>query len=72
MGVTKESEANAIRAEIARIRLNYGITPDAYKSATDILLLKSPNDFRPHRMRLITLQHAASNHDFKFIGKKIS
>lgn len=72
MGVTMESEANIIRASIASLRLTYGITPDAYKQATDVLLLKTPNDFRPHRMRLITLQHAASNHDFKFIGKKIS
>ena len=70
--VTKHSLANSIRSIISNIRLKFGITPNCYKQATDLLLLKSPNDFRPHRMRLITLQHAASNHDFKYIGKKIS
>lgn len=72
MNVEKHSIANEVRTQIARIRLNMGITPEAYKSATDLLLLKQPNDFRPHRMRLITLQHAASNHDFKYIGKQIN
>ena len=70
--VTKNSLANSVRSTISNIRLKFGITPNCYKQATDLLLLKSPNDFRPHRMRLITLQHAASNHDFKYIGKKIS
>lgn len=72
MCVEKHSIANEVRTQIARIRLNTGITPTAYKRATDLLLLKQPNDFRPHRMRLITLQHAASNHDFKYIGKQIN
>ena len=70
--VTKDSLANSIRAKISNMRLRFGITPKVYKEATDVLLLKQPNDYRPHRMRLITLQHAASNHDFKLIGKRIS
>lgn len=72
MCVEKNSLANEIRTQIARIRLNTGMTPRSYKTATDLLLLKQPNDFRPHRMRLITLQHAASNHDFKYIGKQMN
>lgn len=72
MCVESDSQANHCRARISQLRMKTGITPKAYKQSTDLLLLKKKNEYRPEKMRLITLQHAAGNHDFKLIGRHLN
>ena len=69
--VAAGSKAASVHSNLGLAPLLLGFAPTAWCRAVAAMIPKKKEDFRPAKLRLITLMHALFNHNNKWVGKQM-